>query len=254
MPTTPYEVNPYLPELLTRLRTCRHLLVLTGAGVSQESGIPTFRDALSGLWGRFDPARLATPEAFEADPALVWGWYAWRRAQVLLCEPNPAHRAIAALAHRVPRLTLVTQNVDGLHQRAGSPDVLELHGSLNRPYCRDCGHSHALSDAPLAGPLEGAPLPPPRCDCCGGPVRPGVVWFGETLSADVWDAAETAANGCDLVLVVGTSALVYPAAELPLTALARGAAVVQINPDRTDLDDLATFQITLKRAVKPCLE
>jgi NAD-dependent deacetylase len=243
MPTQTHENAPYPPDLLARLRTCRHLLVLTGAGVSQESGIPTFRDALDGLWGRFDPAQLATPQAFDADPAMVWGWYEWRRAQVLLCEPNPAHRAIAALAHRVPRLTLVTQNVDGLHQRAGSPAVLELHGSLHRPYCRDCAHSHALSDVPPAGPREGAHLPPPRCDCCGGPVRPGVVWFGEVLPADVWDAAEAAAQDCDLVLVAGTSALVYPAAELPLTALARGAAVVQINPDRTDLDDFATFQI-----------
>jgi NAD-dependent deacetylase len=243
MPTTSHKTEPYPSDLLARLRACRHLLVLTGAGVSQESGIPTFRDALNGLWGRFDPAQLATPEAFDADPALVWGWYAWRRAQVLLCEPNPAHRAIAALADRVPSLTLVTQNVDGLHQRAGSPDVLELHGSLHRPYCRVCGHPHALSDNSPDLASEGSPLPPPRCECCRGPVRPGVVWFGESLPADVWEVAETAANICDLVLVVGTSALVYPAAELPLTALARGTAVVQINPDRTDLDDIATFQI-----------
>jgi NAD-dependent deacetylase len=243
MLTTSHETEPYPPELLARLRSCHHLLVFTGAGVSQESGIPTFRDALSGLWGRFDPSQLATPEAFDANPALVWDWYAWRRAQVLHCEPNPAHWAIAALADRVPRLTLVTQNVDGLHQRAGSPSVLELHGSLHRPYCRDCGHPHALLESNLDLPAEGSPLPPPRCVRCRGLVRPGVVWFGEILPADVWDAAETAANTCDLVLVVGTSALVYPAAELPLTALARGAAVVQINPDRTDLDDLATFRL-----------
>ncbi len=243
MPPTTHEIEPFPPELMARLRTCRHLLVLTGAGVSQESGIPTFRDALDGLWDRFDPAQLATPEAFDADPDLVWGWYAWRRAQVLLCEPNPAHDAIAALARGVPRLTLVTQNVDGLHQRAGSPDVLELHGSLHRPYCRDCGHPHtpSSSDPPCDVALEGAPLPPPRCEHCRGPVRPGVVWFGEALPADIWDAAEAAARDCDLVVVAGTSALVYPAAQLPLTALARGAAVVQINPDRTDLDDLATF-------------
>ena len=243
MPTRPFEAETYPPDLLARLRTCRHLLVLTGAGVSRESGIPTFRDACSGLWGRFDPSQLATPEAFDADPALVRGWYAWRRAQVLLCEPNPAHRAIAVLADRVPRLTLVTQNVDGLHQRAGSPAVLELHGSLHRPYCRACGHPHVPSDPPCEVALAGAPLPPPRCERCRGPVRPGVVWFGESLPADVWDDAETAANTCDLVLVVGTSALVYPAAQLPLTALARGVAVVQINPDATDLDDLATFRI-----------
>ena len=244
MPTTSLENEPYPPELLARLSTCRHLLVLTGAGVSQESGIPTFRDAMDGLWARFDPTQLATPEAFDADPAMVWGWYEWRRAQVLLCEPNPAHDAIAALAQRVPRLTLVTQNVDGLHQRAGSQAVLELHGSLHRPYCRDCGHSHVLCEQAYDDvPLEGAPLPPPRCDSCGGPLRPGVVWFGEALPADIWDAAAAAARNCDLVMVAGTSALVYPAAELPLTALARGAVVVQINPDRTDLDDFATFRL-----------
>jgi NAD-dependent deacetylase len=226
---------------VARLRACRHLLVLTGAGVSRESGIPTFRDALSGLWGRFDPAQLATPEAFDADPALVWGWYAWRRAQVLLCRPNPAHRAIAALAERVPCLTLVTQNVDGLHQRAGSPAVLELHGSLHRPYCRDCGYTHGLSDSTSGLPAEGSPLPPPRCERCGGPVRPGVVWFGETLPGEVWREADAAARACDLVIAVGTSALVYPAAALPLTGISHGAALVQVNPDTTDLDRYATF-------------
>ncbi len=173
MPTSSHETEPYPPELLTRVRTCRHLLVLTGAGVSQESGIPTFRDALDGLWDRFDPAQLATPEAFDADPALVWGWYAWRRSQVLLCEPNPAHRAIAALTHRVPRLTLVTQNVDGLHRRAGSPDVLELHGSLHRPYCRDCGHPHALSDNSPDLASEGSPLPRRGARAAAGPFAPG---------------------------------------------------------------------------------
>jgi NAD-dependent deacetylase len=241
MPTPSHAVAPCPPDLVARLRACRHLLILTGAGVSQESGIPTFRDALSGLWGRFDPAQLATPEAFDADPALVWGWYAWRRAQVLLCRPNPAHRAIAALAERVPHLTLVTQNVDGLHQRAGSPAALELHGSLHRPYCRDCGHPHGLSESTPELPAEGAPLPPPRCERCGGPVRPGVVWFGETLPLEVWQQADAAARACDLVLAVGTSALVYPAAALPLTAISHGAALVQVNPEKTDLDRYAAF-------------
>jgi NAD-dependent deacetylase len=241
MPTTSHETEPYPPELLAQLRACRHLLVLTGAGVSQESGIPTFRNAVSGLWGRFDPAQLATSEAFDADSALVWGWYAWRRAQVLLCEPNPAHRAIAALERRVPRLTLVTQNVDGLHQRAGSPAVLELHGSLHRPYCRDCRHPHTLSESTSDLPANGSRLPPPRCERCGGPVRPGVVWFGETLPLKVWHEADAAARVCDLVLAVGTSALVYPAAGLPLTAISHGAALVQVNPDTTDMDRYAAF-------------
>jgi NAD-dependent deacetylase len=243
MPTTSHEIAPYPPDLVAQLRACRHLLVITGAGVSQESGIPTFRDALNGLWGRFDPAQLATPEAFDTDPALVWGWYAWRRSQVLICQPNPGHRAIAALASRVPRLTLVTQNVDGLHQRAGSSAVLELHGSLHRPYCRRCGYPHALSESTTDHPEEGSSIPPPQCERCGGLVRPGVVWFGETLPIKVWHEADAAARTCDLVLAVGTSALVYPAAALPLTAISHGATLVQVNPDRTELDDLATFRL-----------
>ena len=163
------------------LRNCRHLLVFSGAGVSAESGIATFRDALSGLWARFDPARLATPEAFVADPELVWGWYEWRRQQVLRAEPNAAHRAIAELARRVPRLTLVTQNVDDLHERAGSQAVIHLHGSLHAPRCFDCAAPYAGLDTELSEPEQGRHLPPPHCGVCGGRVRPGVVWFGEAL-------------------------------------------------------------------------
>lgn len=218
------------PAFVDALRNTQHLVVFTGAGVSAESGIPTFRDSLTGLWERFDAASLATPEAFHADPSLVWGWYEWRRMQVLQAEPNPAHRAIASLAHRVPRLTLVTQNVDDLHERAGSTDVLHLHGSLHRPRCASCGQAPA---APLAMPDEpegGRRLEPPRCAACGGRLRPGVVWFGESLPADALAAAFAAAENCDLLISVGTSGMVYPAAEMPGLAWRSGATVVHVNP------------------------
>jgi NAD-dependent deacetylase len=229
--------------LIARLRASRHLVVFTGAGVSQESGIPTFRDALTGLWASFDAEQLATPEAFMADPALVWGWYEWRRGQVLRCQPNAGHRSIAELARRVPRLTLITQNVDGLHERAGSPAVLSLHGSLHRAFCVDCGQTHPLPDAPPELADGGDRLPPPRCGNCGGLVRPGVVWFGEPLPVDAWQAADAASADCDLLLAVGTSSLVYPAAELPLKAADQGALVVQINPAVTSLNAVAGINL-----------
>ena len=216
------------------LRNCRHLLVFSGAGVSAESGIATFRDALSGLWARFDPARLATPEAFVADPELVWGWYEWRRQQVLRAAPNAAHRAIAELASRVPRLTLVTQNVDDLHERAGSQAVIHLHGSLHAPRCFDCAAPYAGLDTELSEPEQGRRLPPPHCGVCGGRVRPGVVWFGEALPQLALQQAFAAAAECDLLLSIGTSGLVYPAAQVPQIALRNGAQVVHINPQAVD--------------------
>ncbi|UJJ32788.1 SIR2 family NAD-dependent protein deacylase [Halopseudomonas maritima] len=216
--------------LLTRLREARHVVVFTGAGVSAESGIATFRDALSGLWSRFDPMQLATPEAFEDDPELVWGWYEARRMQVLGTSPNPGHSAIAELAKRVPRLTLVTQNVDDLHERAGSVDVLHLHGSLHQPRCSLCAEPFRMSAEPPTEPAEGRRLAPPRCEHCGAKVRPGVVWFGESLPFDTLEAAFSAAADCDLLLSVGTSGVVYPAAQVPEIALSSGATVVHINP------------------------
>ena len=218
------------PAVVEALRNCRHLLVFTGAGVSAESGIPTFRDALTGLWARFDPARLATPEAFSADPELVWGWYEWRRQRVLRAMPNPAHRAIAELARRVPRLTLVTQNVDDLHERAGSQDVIHLHGSLQAPRCFECGRAHEGMSDELDEPEEGRRLAPPRCVHCGAAVRPGVVWFGESLPQAALQRAFDAAGECDLLLSVGTSGLVYPAAQVPQIAARSGACVVHVNP------------------------
>jgi len=161
-------------ELITALREALHVVVFTGAGVSAESGVSTFRDALTGLWARFDPMQLATPEAFLADSELVWGWYEWRRQLLLQAQPNPAHRAIVELAQRVPKLTVVTQNVDDLHERAGSRDVLHLHGSIFNPRCFSCAQPYKLTRAPQMSHEQA--LAPPVCDSCQGMIRPGVVW------------------------------------------------------------------------------
>lgn len=210
-------------------------MIFTGAGVSQESGIPTFRDRLTGLWENFDASDLATPEAFDRDAALVWGWYEWRRAAVRDALPNPAHRAIAELARRVPDLTLVTQNVDDLHERAGSPVVLHLHGRIAHPYCERCRRAHAVSEAPTRLG-EGRRIEPPRCASCGGRIRPGVVWFGESLPAEEWQAAQRATRRADVFFCVGTSAIVQPAASLTDLAVAAGAMTVQVNPNSTGIE------------------
>lgn len=219
-----------IETIVRRLKDCRHVVVFSGAGTSAESGIPTFRDALTGLWENFDASRLATAQAFRADPSLVWGWYEWRRLKVVQAQPNPAHTAIADLAKHVPHLTVITQNVDDLHERAGSQDVVHLHGSLHSPRCIDCSTPflEALPEGSM--PEGGLRIDPPHCCTCSGLVRPGVVWFGEMLPEAQWSAGLTAAESCDLFLSVGTSGVVYPAAELPMRALGQGALVVHINP------------------------
>jgi NAD-dependent deacetylase len=221
-----------LPELIERaaahLRRARHVCVLTGAGISAESGIPTFRDAQEGLWAQYSPLDLATPEGFERDPELVWRWYEWRREMIRAARPNAGHVALARLAGRVPRLTLVTQNVDGLHQRAGSPSVIEYHGNILRDRCTVEQVVAERSAASRASPL-------PRCAACGALLRPDVVWFGETIPAEAMLQADAAAADCDAFLSVGTSSLVYPAAGLPESALRRGAPVIEVNPNPTDL-------------------
>jgi NAD-dependent deacetylase len=227
-------------ELLARLRSASRVVVFTGAGVSAESGIPTFRDALTGLWSKFDPMQLATAEAFRRDPALVWGWYEWRRAKVAGAKPNAGHFAIAKMASLVPLLTLITQNVDDLHERAGS-DPIRLHGSLFAPRCFDCGEGHGV--LPASPIVADEPLEPPACARCAGKIRPGVVWFGEALPGEALDAAFDAARSCDVLFSVGTSSVVYPAAEIPVIAARSGAAVVQVNPDRTPLDEMARFNL-----------
>lgn len=228
-------------SLIRALQEARHVVVLTGAGVSAESGVPTFREAQTGLWARYDPDRLATPAAFADDPALVWGWYAWRRKLVRQAMPNPAHVAIRRLAELVPRLTLITQNVDDLHERAGHDSVIHLHGSLMDSRCSVCEAGHEASAEVLLA--EPGPVEPPRCRLCAAPVRPGVVWFGEALPAQELAQAFAAAQRCELVLSVGTSGQVYPAAAIPLVAARAGARLVQINPAPTPLDDLAEHSL-----------
>ena len=221
------------------VRAARRIAVLTGAGMSAESGVPTFRDAQTGLWAQFDPEQLATEEAFRANPSRVWDWYAFRRKLIAQVEPNAGHRALAAFAQRHPgRMTLITQNVDGLHQRAGSPDVLALHGNILEDKWLDTPKACCNADAAAAGS-------PPYCDRCGNLLRPDVVWFGEPLPLRALAAAEEAARACDLMLVVGTSGVVYPAA-----GLARSAAgkVVIVNPEPTELDDAADAVLRGKAA------
>ena len=227
-------VRAPIPDALRDvLRDARHVCVLTGAGISAESGVPTFREAQTGLWEQYNPLELATPEAFVRDPELVWRWYRWRRELVAAAEPNAGHRALAKLETLVPRLTLVTQNVDGLHQRAGSRDAIEFHGNIFVDRCFvegcvvDCDHATDV----------------PTCPGCGADARPGVVWFGEAIPAAALDDAFAAAADCDVFLSVGTSSLVYPAAGLADIAKETGATVVEINPQPTDLADSISFAI-----------
>lgn len=209
-------------------------MALTGSGISAESGVPTFRDAQAGLWSRYDPQGLATPGAFARDPELVWRWYAWRRALVGGARPNAGHRALADLERRVPAFSLVTQNVDGLHQEAGSANVVELHGNIRRSRC-------PVENVPVEP--DGKDHLPPLCPNCASPLRPDVVWFGETLPVAELEAASEAARSCDVLLSVGTSGLVYPAASLPYEAQETGAIVVEVNPDPTPLSASAAFAL-----------
>ena len=225
------------------LREARRVAVLTGAGMSAESGVPTFRDALTGLWSQYDPQKLATEEGFRADPALVWNWYRSRREQIARVQPNAGHVALAAFAQRHPsRLTLITQNVDGLHQRAGSPGVLALHGNIDQDrWLDDCAMPQRLGGG--CAPASAEPGEPPRCATCGNLVRPAVVWFGEKLPVQVLQQAEAASRACDLMLVVGTSGEVWPAAGLAHTAREAGARVVVLNPEPSSLDGVAHLQL-----------
>jgi NAD-dependent deacetylase len=211
----------------------RHIAVLTGAGMSAESGVPTFRDAQTGLWSQFNPQDLATDAAFRAHPQRVWDWYAHRREMIAAVQPNAGHVSLASFAKRHPgRLTLITQNVDGLHQLAGQGDALPLHGNISEDQWLDAPRSCCSKETIEAGR-------PPHCLVCGNLRRPAVVWFGESLPAAALEAAEHAARHCDLMLVIGTSGEVYPAAGLAFTAHQSGARVVVINPEPTPLDVVA---------------
>lgn len=220
-----------LPEsMLQSLKAARQVLVLTGAGMSAESGIPTFRDAQTGIWAKFNPEDLATPQAFARNPARVWSWYEERRAKVRAAQPHDGHRALVKLESLVPRISIVTQNVDSLHQRSGSGQVIELHGNILRSVCHLTGKP--IDEKWLA---ESEDFPPPSPWARGGLARPDVVWFGEALPATAMNSAMEAAASCDFCFSIGTTSLVQPAASLPILALEHGACLVEINPEETPL-------------------
>lgn len=239
------------PEAIGLIAGADWITVFTGAGMSADSGVPTFREAQTGLWERFDATELATPEAWDDDPALVWTWYLWRSRLVRAAAPNPGHLAVAELG-RDRMVMVVTQNVDDLHERAGSNVVSHLHGSLFEYRCSGCAATYPGPDAASVAELErhGSTAPdtatriePPRCEHCGAFVRPDIVWFGENLPADAWQRAESAITGADVVLVVGTSGIVYPAASLPERAAAQGIPVIEFNPEPTPLSSIATHAV-----------
>jgi NAD-dependent deacetylase len=216
--------------LRSLLHTAESICVLTGAGISAESGVETFRGS-NGLWSKLKPEELASFDAFMRNPELVWEWYNYRKKIIHDVKPNPAHRALAHLEELVNDFTLITQNIDNLHRRAGSKNMLELHGNIERSFCIGCGkyydHVELTSEKKV-----------PRCPSCNGIIRPDVVWFGEMLPEGVFDTAVDAATRCELFLSIGTSAVVYPAASLPLTARNNGAYVVEINMERTEISHL----------------
>jgi len=237
-------LTEYPEFLLFALQQARHIVVFTGSGVSAESGIPTFRDTLTGLWENFDVEMLATRNAFRRDPAQVWGWYEWRRRLVMCAQPNLAHLAIARMAEYVPQVTVITQNVDDLHERAGSTDVIHLHGSFFTARCFACERPYVCpenDDAPESD--SGRPLEPPRCAHCNGRIRPGVVWFGERLSKSDYSRASKAVCTCDVLISIGTSGEIFPAAAFPFEAAKRKATVIQVNPSITSLDSVARFNL-----------
>lgn len=221
--------------LIRSLKSAEHVVALTGAGTSAESGIPTFREAQTGLWEQYEPQELATPEAFQSRPRLVWQWYAWRRELVANTSPNQGHYALVRLQEILPRFTLITQNVDGLHQRAGSRNVIELHGNIGRTKCS--------VDGELVTTWEEESEFPPRCPRCGGKLRPDVVWFGENLPQDALTAAIRAVRSCNILLSIGTSAVIQPAAGLPLEASRNGAVTAEINPLTTSLTQYMTYYL-----------
>ncbi|HEU4929086.1 MAG TPA: NAD-dependent deacylase [Candidatus Krumholzibacteria bacterium] len=234
-----------LPDAVEILRAAKRIVVTTGAGMSKESGIPTFRDAPNALWAHYDPQTLATREGFRRDPALVWRWYADRRAMIAQAKPHEGHVALARWEAHAPHFVILTQNIDGLHLAAGSKNVVELHGNIFRYKCFDRNH-------PAQEPFASGDTPP-RCPC-GSLLRPDVVWFGEMLDVAHLKSAYDALASCDALLVVGTSGLVYPAAGFAAEAKAAGAKVIEINPEPTPLSELAdVFVAGGAKSVLPAL-
>lgn len=225
-------------ELIAALAKAERVVVLTGAGISTESGVPTFREAQTGLWAQYDPRELATAQAFARNPRLVWEWYDWRRKLIQQAKPNLAHYALVDLEQALPTFLLVTQNIDGFHWLAGSRDMIELHGNIARTKCFDEGH--------VVSWWSETDEVPPRCPTCDGPLRPDVVWFGEGIPEQPLRVAFDAAAGCDLFICIGTSAMVQPAARLPVLAKRMGARIVEINPDQTALTVVADWSLRAK--------
>jgi len=221
--------------LVDALRGARRVAVLTGAGISAESGLATFRDAQTGLWANFRPEELATAEAFERDPRMVWEWYAWRRTLIEQAQPNAGHRALVTIEQRVPTFTLITQNIDSLHQRAGSHNVVELHGNISRVKC--------FAEDTSVEEWQGGDKVPPRCPRCGGFLRPDVVWFGELLPKQIFEQAVEAATRCDVFFSIGTSGVVEPAASLVRVAQRYHAVTAIINLDVTPRASQYSYQI-----------
>jgi len=225
--------QPLDEKIIELLRKAKRVSVLTGAGVSAESGIPTFRGA-GGIWAKYDYRKLATPAGFAEDPELVWEWYQLRQREIMKARPNRAHEAISLMERYYPEFTVITQNIDGLHHRAGNSTVLELHGNIWR---MRCDRDHALMD--ISEPLDHIP---PICQC-GSILRPDVVWFGESLPTDVLDAASRSASECEVMFVVGTSAIVYPAAALPVLTKNSGGCVIEVNLEPTDVTTYADVSL-----------
>ena len=222
------------PDLINSLKASQRVAALTGAGISAESGVPTFREAQTGLWSRYDPSQLATPEAFHRDPQLVWEWYSWRRQLISQAQPNPGHFALVELETYFSQFTLITQNVDGLHRLAGSRSTIELHGDISRTKCSEEGI--LISEWSETGEI------PPRCPRCGGLLRPDVIWFGESLPEGAIQTAIQIASNCQIFFSIGTSALVEPAASLPFLAMQNGAQVIEVNIDQTPLTPSADWR------------
>lgn len=224
------------------LKTAQKVAVLTGAGVSKESGVPTFRDAMEGLWAKYDPQELATPMAFQKNPKLVWDWYQFRRDLVRNAKPNPGHVALAQLAKRFPTFTLITQNVDDLHEQAGSTSVVHLHGNIAETKCFDnCQGNPTIVD--LTTIQVDPENTPPLCPHCGRWLRPNVVWFHEILPQRELSLATTACETADVILVIGTSGLVEPAASLPKIGKMHGAKIIEVNPDYSMLTRIADVKL-----------
>jgi len=222
------------PKLIATLRQASNIVIVTGSGISAESGIPTFRGE-DGLWKKYRAEELATPEAFYSNPALVWEWYDWRRQLIGKAEPNSGHEIIAEMEDHYDELLLITQNVDGLHRKAGSRNVVEIHGNIWRVRCTGGCETIYLEENPI-GQL------PPKCNC-GAMLRPDVVWFGESLPVEGLVRAEKAIQECDILIVIGTSGYVYPVASFPMVAQAAGAMVVEINIERTPISQIADFTL-----------